>query len=132
MQTTWGCFDADEHLVSAGCRGNVFVGGDCQTGPATVIKAIGAGKVAARNIDEFLGYHHKLDCGVAAPAARANDRTPKGRVELVERPARERKLDFEDVERGMSREEVAQECGRCLRCDHFGCGVLEGGRHQYA
>lgn len=132
MQTTWGCFDADEFLASAGCDGNVFVGGDCQTGPATVIKAIGAGKVAARNIDEFLGYHHKLDCGVTSPDPRPNDRTPKGRVELIERPARERKLDFEDVECGMSREEVVQECGRCLRCDHFGCGVLEGGRHQYA
>ena len=32
----------------------------------------------------------------------------------------------------MSREEVVQECGRCLRCDRFGCGVMEGGRHQYA
>ena len=33
---------------------NLFVGGDCQTGPKTAILAIGAGKVAARNIDDFL------------------------------------------------------------------------------
>ena len=33
----------------------VFAGGDCVTGPATVIKAIAAGKVAAANIDEYLG-----------------------------------------------------------------------------
>ena len=32
----------------------VFAGGDCVTGPATVIRAIAAGKVAAANIDEFL------------------------------------------------------------------------------
>ena len=37
----------------------VFAGGDCVFGPATVIKAIGAGKIAALNIDEYLGYHHK-------------------------------------------------------------------------
>ena len=30
----------------------VFAGGDCVTGPATVIRAIAAGKVAAANIDE--------------------------------------------------------------------------------
>ena len=37
----------------------VFAGGDCVTGPATVIRAIAAGKVAAANIDEYLGYHHE-------------------------------------------------------------------------
>ena len=131
MSTTWGCFNADDHLAAEGYD-HVFVGGDCQTGPSTVIRAIGAGKVAARNIDEFLGYHHKLPCDVEVPEPLPNDRTPKGRVEITERPARERRLDFDGVENGMSREEVVQECGRCLRCDRFGCGVMEGGRHQYA
>lgn len=131
MQTTWGCFNADDRLAAEGYD-NVFVGGDCQTGPATVIRAIAAGKVAARNIDEFLGYDHKLPCDIEVPEALPNDRTPKGRVEITERPARERKNDYEGVENGMSREEVVQECGRCLRCDRFGCGVMEGGRHQYA
>ncbi len=88
--------------------------------------------MAARNIDAYLGCSHKLACGVSAPPAPPNDRTPKGRVELVERPARERKRDFKDVECGMSREEAEQECGRCLRCDVFGCGAAEEGREQYA
>ena len=132
MTTTWGRIDADDRLHAASGPRNVFVGGDCQTGPATVIKAIAAGKVAARNIDAFLGYAHKIACEVEAPAPHANDRTPYGRVELIERPARERRADFEDVELGMSLEEVRQECGRCLRCDHFGAGATEGGRQQYA
>ena len=68
MATVRGCFDADEGLAAAG-YGNVFVGGDCQTGPATVIRAIAAGKVAARNIDAYLGCSHKLACGVSAPPA---------------------------------------------------------------
>lgn len=131
METVRGCFDADEGLAAAGYD-NVFVGGDCQTGPATVIRAIAAGKVAARNIDAYLGCSHKLACEASAPPAPPNDRTPKGRVELMERPARERKRDFQDVERGMSREEAEQECGRCLRCDVFGCGSTEEGREQYA
>ena len=25
-------------------------------------------------------------------------------------------------------EEAQQECGRCLRCDHYGFGVFKGGR----
>ncbi len=131
MQTTWGCFDADDKLRAAGMEG-IFVGGDCQTGPSTVINAIAAGKVAARNIDEYLGYHHTLRCDIDVPAPVANDRTPTGRVEVEERPARDRKLDYKAVEGGMSEEEMLQECGRCLRCDQFGCGLLDEGRVQYA
>lgn len=130
MEANRGRFTANGELKVPGMPG-FYVGGDCQSGPTTVIKAIGAGKVAARNIDEYLGYHHTLDCGVEAPAAKPNDRTPMGRVEIAERPAAERKLDFEGVECGMSLEEARQECGRCLRCDHFGAGAQVGGRIQY-
>ena len=123
-------FQADDNLRSVGFE-NVFVGGDCQTGPKTVIMAIGAGKVAARNIDEYLGFHHTLDPEVAVPDPRPNDRIAYGRVNVAERPARERKNDFDYVELEVSTEEVMQECGRCLRCDEFGCGTVEGGRIQY-
>ncbi|MEE0704860.1 MAG: glutamate synthase, partial [Adlercreutzia sp.] len=126
-----GRFQADEFLVAEGFD-NVFVGGDCQTGPATVIKAIAAGKVAARNIDDYLGYGHTLDCPAAVPAAGIVDRTPRGRVAATERPARQRKRDFAAVEEPFTREEAVQECGRCLRCDVNGCGNAEGGRIQYA
>ena len=36
-------------------RDGIFAGGDAVTGAATVIKAMGAGKVAAASIDEYLG-----------------------------------------------------------------------------
>lgn len=106
----------------------IYSGGDCVTGPSTVIKAIAAGKVAAYNIDEYLGYHHKVKCNVEAPDAKENNRVPTGRVSIAERDACERRQDFEQVELPMSYEEAMQECDRCLRCDYFGCGVLEGGR----
>ena len=32
------------------------------------------------------------------------------------------------MECSMTDEEVAQEAGRCLRCDHFGYGIFKGGR----
>lgn len=130
MAANRGRFAATGELNAQGFE-NVFVGGDCQTGPKTVIMAIGAGKVAARNIDEYLGFHHTLDCGVEAPLPIRNNRTPMGRVNVPERPINERRRDFDGVEGEMSLEEAVQECSRCLRCDHFGCGALEGGRVQY-
>ena len=42
----------------------VFAGGDCVTGPATVIRAIAAGKVAAANIDNYLGFNHLISVDV--------------------------------------------------------------------
>lgn len=131
MQADRTYFEADDGLKSVGSLDDVFVGGDCQVGPKTVIIAIGAGKVAARNIDDYLGFNHELDCGVEVPPAAANWRQPCGRVNIVERPARERKGDFDAVEVEMSAEEAFQEARRCLRCDHFGCGVLDEGRVQY-
>mgnify|MGYP000146330816 CR=1 FL=1 len=66
-------FQADEHLKALHGPDNVFVGGDCQVGPKTVIVAIGAGKIAARNIDDYLGFDHELDCGATAPAPKPNN-----------------------------------------------------------
>ena len=108
----------------------VFAGGDCVTGPATVIKAIAAGKVAAANIDEYLGFNHEITCDVEIPYASNEDKVACGRVEVALRDAAERKNDFEPIEYGFSCEEACQEAGRCLRCDHFGFGVFRGGREE--
>ena len=106
----------------------VFSGGDCVTGPATVIKAIAGGKVAAANIDEYLGFHHEIRSEVELPPVRFADREPMGRVNMTERPASERKQDFNLMELPMTDQEACQESARCLQCDHFGCGLLKGGR----
>ena len=106
----------------------VFAGGDCASGPATVIKAIAAAKVVAANIDEYLGYHHIISCDVEIPEPELCDRKPCGRVNLTEREAGERVCDFDGVENCMSKAEADQEAERCLRCDHFGYGSFKGGR----
>lgn len=109
-------------------KDGVFAGGDCVTGPATVIRAIAAGKVAAANIDNYLGFNHKIESGVVVPEPRIENKTPCGRVTMMERNTTERKKDFNIVENGMTCKEANQEAHRCLRCDRFGYGVFKGGR----
>jgi glutamate synthase (NADPH/NADH) small chain len=48
-----GCIVADEEKGQTSKEG-VFAGGDAVTGAATVILAMGAGKAAAKGIDEYL------------------------------------------------------------------------------
>lgn len=108
----------------------IFAGGDCVTGPATVIRAIAAGKVAAANIDEYLGFHHEITCDVKIPDVSYDNSGKFGRINIPEREASDRKKDFEPFELGMSCEESCQEAGRCLRCDHFGYASFRGGRTE--
>ena len=49
----WGCIVADE-ATGATSREGVYAGGDAVTGAATVILAMGAGKDAAKAMDEYL------------------------------------------------------------------------------
>lgn len=107
-----------------------FAGGDCVSGPATAIRAIAAGKVAAANIDSYLGYNHLISTDVVVPDAKLVDKTPCGRVNMKEKPVFERISNFELSELGMSHEEAMQESSRCLRCDHFGYGIFKGGRSE--
>ena len=109
---------------------SVFAGGDCVTGPATAIRAIAAGKVAAANIDEHLGFRHEITVDVEIPSPKLNNSPPHGRIDTTEREACERKHDFEDIECGLTREGACAEAGRCLRCDHFGYGIFRGGRNE--
>ena len=127
IDAKWGIIQATGWTSIQNMPG-IFAGGDCATGPATVIRAIAAGKVAAANIDQYLGYNHEITCDVKIPEPDLSDRTPCGRVNLTERPAGERKCDFTLTECGMSLKEAGQEARRCLRCDHFGYGNFKGGR----
>lgn len=119
--------DADETCSVKGMKG-VFSGGDCVTGPSTAINAIAAGQVAAFNIDEYLGYHHKVNCEVTVPEAMPNSCVPTGRAEIEEVDPFVRRENFDEVEVGMTYEEAMREAGRCLRCDYYGCGSMVGGR----
>ena len=107
---------------------NVFAGGDAVSGPATVIRAVAAGKVAAANIDNFLGFNHEIRTEVEIPPAHMTNMPPCGRVNLRNRTLENYAGNFSLVKEGMTDEEAHQEASRCLRCDHFGFGSFKGGR----
>ena len=106
----------------------IFAGGECVTGPATAIRAIAGGKVAAANIDEYLGFHHKISVDVEIPDANTENKPAWGRMNTSLRVAFERKCDFDCIETGLTDQSAATEASRCLRCDHYGFGAFRGGR----
>jgi len=127
LQLNYDMLKAELSCAVPGMSG-VFAGGDCTFGPATVIRAIEAGKVSAANIDKYLGFSHQITLNVDIPSAPHSHKVASGRVTSLEREAIDRKHDFEIFEKPMSDEEMNQECARCLRCDHYGMGTLRDGR----
>jgi NADPH-dependent glutamate synthase beta subunit-like oxidoreductase len=118
----------------ATCRPGVFAGGDAATGPATVVKAVAAGKQAA------LSIHHYLSGAagpspLSQPAKRAQapffnmlavDKITSRRVPMPAMEADERILDFSPVELGYTEAMAQREARRCLRCDVcIRCGACE-------
>lgn len=128
VTTVRGAIQAD-HTSSVPGVDNVFAGGDAVSGPATVIRAVAAGKVAAANIDNYLGFDHKISCDVDIPPSHFTNTSPCGRVNLKSHAHPGCRGDFSLVVDGMTQEEAHQESGRCLRCDHFGYGSFKGGRN---
>lgn len=128
VTTKRGAIQADTSSSVPGVD-NLFAGGDAVSGPATVIRAVAAGKVASANIDNYLGFNHKISCDVEIPPSHFTNTPPCGRVNLRSRATPQCQGDFSLVMEGMTPEEAAQEAGRCLRCDHFGYGSFKGGRN---
>ncbi len=127
IQTKWGnVITKDDTTLPE--QDGIFAGGDCATGPATAIKAIAAGKVAAANIDAYLGFNHEIETDVDIPTPTFRNKPPHGRVTILERVAAERKNDFVCIENEMTKQEADIESSRCLRCDYFGYGCFKGGR----
>lgn len=115
-------------IIAPDCK--IFAGGECVTGPATAIRAIAGGKVAAANIDQYLGFDHKISVDVTVPDAPANNTPAWGRINTTFRTAFERKCDFDCIEHGLTDQGALSETFRCLRCDHYGYGAFRGGREE--
>ena len=128
IKTSRGTIQAED-TSSVAAVDNVFAGGDAVSGPATVIRAVAAGKVAAANIDAYLGFDHKISSDVEVPPAHLTNTPQCGRVNLKSHCTPDCKGNFDLVVEGMSEKEAQQEASRCLRCDHFGFGSFRGGRN---
>jgi formate dehydrogenase major subunit len=117
---------AVDKLTLLTTRKGVFAGGDCETGPATVVEAIAAGRRAAVAIDAYVQGKSPQEA-VSAPATRLERHRPTffdigakplsdaTRSAMPVLHAHERH-NFEEVELGFTEETARNEAARCLQC----------------
>jgi NADH-quinone oxidoreductase subunit F len=109
-------------------RLDVFAGGDCVSGPASVIEAIAAGKKAAGAIHRYLRgeslgkktYHAVKRMKVEEVAVTEEEQGALKRPHVPVLSLVKRKTTFEKAELGLTEEMAQNEAKRCLRCDLHG------------
>ena len=125
--TAWKTLIVDQMTFQSHAP-NVFGGGDCITGPATLIAALAAGKKAARHIAQYI---EKGDCQPTVPEILqtlvngsgvydASEAFPFDGITHRAHPdvlAPETRInDFNEVEGVLSLSQAIAEADRCLRC----------------
>ncbi|MBB4304594.1 formate dehydrogenase beta subunit [Rhodobium orientis] len=122
----WKCVETDDALLTS--RPGVFAGGDCVTGPSTLIYAMSAGLQAARNINDWIQLgtirffkRTRMRQLLEDNRILANDvvETPVRAAYRVHNPALDpelRKHMFGEVEQTISNREAYAEAQRCMRC----------------
>lgn len=121
---TWGDIDVDGHTMQSSER-KVFAGGDCVTGPATVVQAVAAGRRAAAAIDDLLvrGYVRPVTEDYTCSRGTLED-LPRDEFVHVPRVARAvppalalaDRVGFAEVEHALTAEQARAEAARCLAC----------------
>jgi len=104
-------------------RAGIFAGGDAVSGPATVVEALAAGRLAASRIDDYLQRRYPL-ADKETKERLSGDLLPEtiemirrvGRLELPTLSPEARTKDFKPVELGYGWEAAINEARRCLRC----------------
>lgn len=118
--TAWGTIKADPVTYMTNIKG-VFAGGDCVTGPATLIEALNAGNEVAQSIDAYL-QGKRVDKAISFDGVDLEKRrgeaytgkNPAGTVNLLDKKGRIG--SFAEVEGGFAASEAMKEAQRCLRC----------------
>jgi formate dehydrogenase beta subunit len=125
--TRWGTVKVDADTLQT-TQDGIFAGGDCVTGPATLIQAMAAGFRVSNSIDQYLREgevtlteDEKMSRVFRAVSAVDEDRVDRlgsglGRIKMPMRSVEDRLDDFEEVEMGLSPEDALLEADRCLRC----------------
>lgn len=108
----------DKNMMTS--REGVFSGGDCVTGPATVIAAIAAGRQAASAMDHYLGgsgdISEHLVSADEADCYLESALPDEALAKLTHLPAATRASSFQEVELGMEKAVAESESQRCLEC----------------
>jgi NADPH-dependent glutamate synthase beta subunit-like oxidoreductase/ferredoxin len=121
VTTKWGTIKVNEETLSTSKDG-VFAGGDVVSGPATVIDAIKAGRIAASSIDKYLGGSGQIeqqfvpDEGEIICLGREDGFAYKQRVKMPAIGVSERLTGFSQVELGYNEDMAVKEAIRCLTC----------------
>jgi NADH-quinone oxidoreductase subunit F len=118
LEINRGILHVDSETLATNYSG-VFAGGDCTTGPASVIEAIAAGRRGAISIDNYLGGNGDID-EVLAPKEEALPPMEEGekyRPPMHSLPPDGRLGGFGEVELGFDTTSAIEESQRCLRCD---------------
>jgi len=117
-----GTLKVNSETLGTGIDG-VFAGGDVATGPASVIKAIAAGRKAASSIDKYLGGSGDIsevlaETAKASPSFGRDEGFADKHRERQPRLVVERRIsDFSEVELGFPKQRACDEAARCLKCD---------------
>ena len=132
----WGLIDAKSKTLETTQKG-VFAGGDCTTGPKTLIEAMTLGMKAAKSIDDYLTYGRVLfdpsdrmsellkdinehDTDYLAVPVRATKRIIADEID----PDVRKKI-FEEVEKNITVEQAYEEANRCLRCYRVSLAITD-------
>ena len=117
--TKWGTIKVDPVEFSTTVD-FIYSGGDCVTGPASVIGAIAAGQKAAISIDKRLGGNGNLPQDIGFSFTKPDEAALTKSIARPEEKTislKERKRGFAEVVLGLDRSLALAEAGRCLRCD---------------
>ena len=132
----WGLIDVNSETLETTQKG-VFAGGDCTTGPKTLIEAMTLGMKAAKSINDYLTYGRVLfdpavrmsslikdiqenDTDYLAVPVKATNR-----IIADELDPEVRKKIFEEVEKNITVEQAYEEANRCLRCYRVSLAITE-------
>lgn len=121
----WGNISVTPALATT--RPGVFAGGDCATGPTTLIGGLAQGEKAAYSIDEYLsrgsvGFTARTrmgeiirDCKLLEDTEPVTHVKPEPREKVPHIPVQDRN-NFCEVDLTFSDEQVQREAKRCMRC----------------
>jgi len=120
--TSWGTIKTDDAMATS--RRGVFAGGDCVSGPASIVEAIAAGNRAAESIDRFLGARPAKDDPDAQvyrellmdKARYEKTALRTSRVHPDEMPVDSRFGGLDEIEKVYTPAQAELEAQRCLRC----------------
>jgi formate dehydrogenase major subunit len=121
----WGDIEINGKTMETSVE-KVFSGGDCVTGPATVIQAVASGRQAADCMDDFVmkGYvpERREDYSCSRGSLEDLPRhefEAQPKIERVKMPTisvEKRAKNFNQIETGLTEEQAISEAERCLKC----------------